>query len=244
MGYMYVARDDDPMISAQVGETVRLAQLAPPWIVVDTTLERVIVATWPGRLLRVQPVPPKDAIESGALARAAENLRADACYVRVFAVEVLEELTPTLVFGPQGDVVGRVLDAALSLNASDLHGPLGTVNPAGDSAYRNAWNRWKGAQRADLVPPTDYSWIVKHNGSPIGDGLSVLATTVRAVARKRGGTDAFVFNDEGDEALAPRWQALLSSLLHAALALGAPNLVDRDASITMTRAWNSSRFAQ
>ena len=50
------------------------------------------------------------------MARAADNLRSDAGYTRAIAVDLLEEISPSVLFGPQGDAVIRVIEAVIALD--------------------------------------------------------------------------------------------------------------------------------
>jgi hypothetical protein len=112
-GYVY-ADDDRPglMAGAKVGTRVRTPSWDPPWIVVDHRLDAVVIARWPGRLFRVASVPPSSDEERIALASAAENLRADAGYTRVFAVDLLAEL-PAGCAGPTAFTVDEDGDEVL-----------------------------------------------------------------------------------------------------------------------------------
>lgn len=96
------------MAGAAVGTRIRTPSLDPPWIVVDHAMETVIAARWPGRLLHVATVPPDGGQERAALGRAAQDLRA----TRVFAVDVLAELPPGILFGRHGEAVAEVLERA------------------------------------------------------------------------------------------------------------------------------------
>lgn len=108
-GYVYVDDEEQgPIAGAAPGRLVRNATLRPPWIVVHHSLDRVLVAQWPGRLFRVEVVPPSTREERAAMERAAAELAVDAGYTRAIAVEVLEELPAPSLFGPHGDAVGAL----------------------------------------------------------------------------------------------------------------------------------------
>jgi hypothetical protein len=123
---VYVEDDSHgPMAGAVAGARIRIPSLDPPWIVVAHGLDEVLVARWPGRLFRVISVSPSDEEERIALARAGENLRADAGYTRVFAIDVLEQLRPSVLFGPHGEAVAEVVECAgrLTADARDANRP-------------------------------------------------------------------------------------------------------------------------
>jgi hypothetical protein len=119
-GFVYVGdAESGPMAGAGIGERVRVPFPGPPWIVVDHAIETVTPARWPGRLLRVASVPPADGAERAVLDRAAANLRADAGYRRVLAVDVLAELPSWILFGEHGEAVAGVLERARRLGIPD-----------------------------------------------------------------------------------------------------------------------------
>jgi hypothetical protein len=73
--------------------------------------------------------------------------------------------------------------------------------------------------------------------SPIGIGFTVLFGVVSRRARSLAGDAAFVIDEEGDLWLAPGWGNAAYGFLHAAMALGAPELVPPDDAAILTAAW-------
>ncbi|MFC3502756.1 hypothetical protein ACFOOK_17485 [Micromonospora krabiensis] len=248
-GFVYVVADrPGPMAGAGVGERVRIPSWAPPWIVVDHRLDRVLAGRWPGRLFRVRSVPPESDEERDALARAARNLGADAGYTRVSAVDVLEELRPGLLFGPHGDAVVDVLEHARLLTEPAARALAAARPPGADDAYDRAWRRWLDAQAGGAAyQDDDHRGVLAIPGvgpgrSPIGSGLVAVWTCVVDSARRRVGPAAFtVQTDDGeeDEVLLDPWRTAGGALLDAALALGAPDLVDAADAAVLTAAWRA-----
>jgi hypothetical protein len=244
-GFVYVSGDQPgPMEGATVGARVRMPSWDPPWIVVDHELDTVIVARWPGRLFRVESVPPSSDEERVALARARGSLRAEARYTRVFAVDVLAELPPALLFGPHGQAVVEILECARLL-VDPVARELAAVRPPDASqAYGRAWQRWLDRQPNGTPYRTgDHSHVLAvpgagRIGSPIGHGIAVLWTCVVDRARRCAGSTAFTFDeDEDDKVLLDPWATAASALLDAAMALGAPDLVDPADASLLTEAW-------
>ena len=243
-GYMY-ADEDRPglMAGAKVGTRVRTPSWGPPWIVVDHRVDAVIVARWPGRLFRVASVPPSSDEERIALASAAGNLRADAGYTRVFAVDVLAELPAGLLFGPHGDAVIEVLEYARRLTEPVAWELAAARDPGADSAYSRAWQRWlDGQPNAAPYRNGDHSHVLAIPGagpvcSPIGHGLTVLSRCVTDSARRCSGSTAFTVDENGDEVLLDPWTGAASALLNAAMAIGAHDLVDSADAARLTAAW-------
>jgi hypothetical protein len=85
-GFWYLT---DANIDADVGQVIRNAIRGPPWLIVDHSLQRVLVTAWPGRLLRVHM------IDTATDDDGAGGLVADAGYTRCVAIEVVERLDPT-----------------------------------------------------------------------------------------------------------------------------------------------------
>src|SRR4051794_19329261 len=79
------------LLAAAPGQRVSVpAPGGPPWIVVDHFLDRVLVARWPGRLLRVGVVPSSSRREREADREANLGLVRDVWYTRANAIDVLE----------------------------------------------------------------------------------------------------------------------------------------------------------
>lgn len=242
-GFVYVSDEDaGPLIGASVGMRVANTALVPPWIVVDHSLDRVLVAKWPGRLFRVVGVLPRSDAECDALARAAEGLLPNAGYTRVLAVDVLEELAPAILFGPHGEAVVRIVDVGCGLTEDLARQLAANRHPEAADAYRRAWVRWLAGQPdGPSFREHDHSATLAvhdagRSGSPIGHGFSVVFEGVRGSAQKRGGITVDVV---GEEALAKRWAGAAATLLDAAMAFGAPDLVSAEDHVMLTAAWRS-----
>lgn len=245
-GFVFV-HDESPeyLRAAQTGTRVTLPVFAPPWLVVDHSLERVLVTRWPGRLLRVEIVPPATDAERTALARAAEGLRGDAGYTRAVSVDVVEQLPVSVLFGPHGDAVCRVLDAGSALDL-DRARRLGRArHPGADRVYSETWDRWLAGQPdGEVYRGGDHARLVAVPGagpamSPIGAGFSVLSHVVHDSARLRGGAGSHTVDLDGEEKLLEPWRTAAAALLDAAMAFGAPRLAgDGDAGV-LTAAWNA-----
>jgi hypothetical protein len=246
-GFVYTSDDrPGPMAGAKTGERVRMPSWDPPWIVVDHQLDTVLVTRWPGRLFRVASVPPADGEERAALARAAENLRAGASYTRVFAVDVLEELRPGVLFGPHGDAVVEILECARVLTEPVARDLAGARHPRADDAYGRAWERWLSRQpHGATYGGRDQSDVLAVPGagpvvSPIGHGFTVLWARVLDSARRCAGSTAFTVDpedDEHEEVLLDPWRTAGAALLDAAMALGAPDLVTSADTAVLTTGW-------
>jgi len=237
-GFVYVADvEAGPMREAKPGATVRNPDRGPPWIVVDHSLRSVIPAKWPGRLWRVE-----------ILEEAPEQPNATARYTRAAAVRVLEEAPASALFGPRGEAVVRVIDRAGRLELDDVRALSELVGDEARAAYSRAWNRWLA--EVDQASP---HFGENHDGtlavfagetrSPIGGGFTVLHEVVSRRARALAGDAAFETDEDGEVFLAADWAGASHALLHAAMALGAPDLVPPGDRELLTRAW-TARFAE
>lgn len=243
VGYLYVAAENGlPVPVHAVGTTIRTPS-APPFLVVDHVLEGVVVARWPGRFFRVRTLPAADAAERATLAAGAAGLGPGARYVRALGAEVIEELPASRLFGEHGAAVAAVLAAADRLTLG-MAADLTEADPhEAGAAYGRAWQRWHGSGAgAETGEPT----LVFRNGSPIGYGFLVVHHLVRRSALREAGDAALTEvpgdpddPEAGESVLAEPWAGAASALGHAAMALGAPGLVD-DAAV-LTAAWRAVR---
>lgn len=214
------------MRHTEPGTTVHGEDPGPPWIPVSHTVDDVIVARWPGRLWRVE-----------VLKRAGSQPSANASYTRAIAVRVLEERPVAELFGPHGDEVCKVIAVADRLTEQDFDQLRRVVTQDADGAYSRAWSKW--ISRLDPTSPHVNDDLggtlqvsVQGKRSPINDGLSLVHHIVFDRACAIAGDAAYVRDDETDDIwLRPEWSPAGTALLHAALALGAPELMseaDRD----------------
>ncbi|MGG2464738.1 hypothetical protein ACO0M4_34105 [Streptomyces sp. RGM 3693] len=179
------------------------------------------------------------------MARAAEGLASHAGYTRALAIDLLEELSPSVLFGPHGDAVRRVIEAGSALDEAGARALASARHPAAEREYGKAWHRWLAEQPAAApYRNLDHAWTLSIPGagpsrSPIGHGFSLIWKTVSASAQDRGSPGSLTLDEDGDQVLADPWETALGALLDAAMALGAPHLVDREAVTVLTAAWNT-----
>lgn len=171
------------------------------------------VLTWPCRLWRVGDL-------EGVVCLLPENT-----WVRCMALTVLEELPPWLVMGARGDAVVDLIKQARGLSADQVNALAAMPGDVEGHLYREAWDRWL---------------VSGDSRNPIGCGLSVVANAVETGAR---GTDRRLFGwDEADEVevLAdPAWQQAGKAAFAAALAFGAPQILDAEDNERLAWRWTS-----
>lgn len=210
---------------AREGHVIRVEGKGPPWIVVDEAPTSAILARWPGRLWKVsiiEAAPSKD--QPLTYAR----------YVRALAVEVIEEINPSLLFGEQGEGVLTILDQAAQMTHEMALRLSSVRHPDARTAYDRAFRRWADAEGIEIGFDGNLDGTLrvgsKPHGSPIYEGLSVLHSIVFRRAKEIDGEAATTIDDE-DEYINEPWHGAAAVLADAALALGAPRFVgahDRD----------------
>lgn len=244
-GFVYVSdADPGPMAYASVGARVLKASVEPPWIVVDHSLDRIIVASWPGRLFRVAIVPPGTDEERTAMRRAAGELAPDAGYTRALGIDVLEELPPSVLFGPHGAAVADVIGFARALTGEMAARLASAVHPRAAEVYRTVWASWSAARSRSGDQPADFSGVdavhrAGRTGSPVGSGLMVVDRAVWERAEASGGVQAARVEGQPELVLSEPWAAAGTALIEAALAVGAPELVDDAEAAVLTTAWRA-----
>jgi hypothetical protein len=242
-GYVYVsAEDGGPMAVAKTGATIRAAKRGPPWIVVDHELSSVIVAKWPGRLWSVEVTDPVTAKDQAAVGGPPIS---SAQYTRAVGVQIAEELPASMLFGPHGDAVSTVIDAARTLNAEQAAKLSAARHPDAGRAYDRIWRAWlrdRGLQDADAEDSLDGTLATGgvRPASPINSGLSVLHNELFRRAKALSG-DAATETDGDDIWLVDPWHGACAALLDVALASGAPELVGSTDGEILAFAWRAVR---
>ncbi|GIH05653.1 hypothetical protein Rhe02_37200 [Rhizocola hellebori] len=244
-GFLLVGHNESgPMASAEVGDRVARPALGPPWFAVTHDVERVLFTDWPARLFRVGMLPAATPEEQANLDFAASKIRADAGYTRVLAVEVLQELPASVLFGPHGERVAPIADVAATLTLAQAAALARVRHPGAAMARSRVWRRWlqsRPGRSSDV--DGDHSHTLDDDGSPIGRGMGLLFGLVWKAARARGGPDAFRPDphpaDDGDEILQQPWYDASAALLDAAIAEGAPNLLQDNEADVLCQSWRA-----
>ena len=226
-GYIYVtAEDGGPMATARTSATIRNAGRGPPFIVVSHQLSSVVATRWPGRLWCVEVVDPATATDQAAVAGPPVP---SAQYTRAVAVQVGEELPASMLFGPNGDAISTIIDAARELNAEQAAKLSASRHPEAARAYNRVWDAW---HRDRGMPGT--------LASPINSGFTVLYNELLRRAALLSG-NAATETDGDDTWLVDPWRGAGAALLEAALALGAPSLAGSADGEILTLAWVAVR---
>ncbi len=234
-GYMYEPDTDFGLLAgAAPGAIVRKPDRSPPWIVVDHSVGSAVIARWPGRLYRVGVID----------AEGIEQVSASANFTRAVAVQVLEEVPASYLFGDHGEAVSAVLSFADRLELPTARLLADLRHPQAAQAYSRVWYWW--LNRTGVRPANDESdfsgTLAAGPGpsrSPINCGLTLTYRAVWDRADSLLGSEAFVDDEEGERSLAPVWSSAAAALLDAALAVGAPSIVTEEDAVMLTAAWRT-----
>lgn len=200
------------------GHQVSLAQAVPPWMVVEQSVAGITIGSrWPGRLWRVRVTQLGDM--SGLVAQPG--------YWRAAAIELLEELPVSTLFGPQGGPVVSLLERIRNLSRPQAEQLAAGVPPQAWRAWGRAWVRWSADDGAapsgytsdadtssgspsGAAPETDgalQAWDgvlsatrrLDKQRSPIHAGFLLIHTLVRERAQSLDGDAAFeLIEDDGE----------------------------------------------
>jgi hypothetical protein len=234
-GYVYVPDEYDGVFAcACPGAIIRLGERRPPWIVVDHSIESVIVARWPGKLWQVRIVDSDGVEQVSTCAR----------YTRAIAVQVCDEIPVSRLFGEHGDVVCSVITQANHLDPILIPALANARHPDAGQAYSRAWNNWliklgsaSESPEGDVAGTRGISGPEK--GSPINHGFEVLHRAIWNRADSLVGSSAFRIDEEGERYFEPTWSSASCALLEAAMAFGAPTLSTAEDRLIQLAAWHT-----
>jgi len=232
VGYTYSCEGaENRLANASIGTVARNPNDKPPWIVVDRKVETMVVTRRPGRLFKVE-----------VLDVAPEQVAGGARYIRAVTVRVISEEPAAIMFGPHGQHVCRVLDAARSISVSLAEKAFESTSTEAQEAYSAAWDRWIRCMQPDSEHiGDDHRTTLAVPGlsrSPIGAGFGLIYSTLFARAKELVGDSSFSVDEDGEVSLTPKWSAAADFLLHAAMALGAPEIVSESESVALLASWN------
>lgn len=235
-GYWYDYPDPSLALN-RTGKRVALAQANPPWLVVDQSLATMVIGSrWPGQLWRVRVE------ELGDMS----DLVAQPGYWRASAVELLEEVPLSALFGPNGDAVLEILAKIRGLSRAEAQALADSLPPDAWMACSRAWMRWS-QQDGEPAGGCEEEWRgtlaasrrVDKARSPVHSGFLVIHAQLRQRASDIDGDRAFILVEEDGETeqiLAPLWQGACDAFLFAAMARAAPQYVSDEDAVVLGQA--------
>jgi ribosomal protein L40E len=224
----------------RTADRVALVKPVAPWIVVDESLDSIVIGSrWPGKLWRVRVEKQGDM----------SDLVAQPGYWRASAIELLEELPLSALFGPKGEAVLEIIAKINTLTRSQAQAQALADHVPENAwlAYSRAWMNWSH-EDGDPVSVDESDWrgtlAASRRGdkarAPIHSGFLLIHSQLRQRAQQLDGGGAFVLVEEDGETeqvLSPLWQRACDALLFAAMAHGAPQYVAGGDAVTLTQAW-------
>ncbi|MCA8901357.1 MAG: hypothetical protein KDA53_08900 [Hyphomonas sp.] len=235
-GFLYAAaaQQDPRFAKAGPGDTIRNAKREAPWLVVNHTLDDVLVAGWPGTLWEVDVT---DALQPQGHA---------GNYTRAVAVTLIRRLPPHTLFGPEGEAVASIVDRAAALTREEAGTLAGNRAAEAGRLYSMAWRNWDGLP-ACKRSFEDWEGVVGSGegppSSPVHSGLHAVFKAIAARAVDLDG-DAAMIEEDGPESdlgahLAEPWATAALCLIEAAMAVGAPHLLAEQDRAVLTRPWRA-----
>ncbi len=236
-GFIYIAdeRRDLRFAGAAPGDEIRNETRDAPWIVVNHSLDGVLLTSWPGSLWEAEIL---DSVPS-------EDDTGD--FTRAVAVRILKRMDLHELFGPNGQAVTWIIDRASQLTREEAETLARHRAPDAGHAYSRAWLNW------DQLPEDnrdfeDWEGVIGAGdaapGSPVRRGLSAVFNAICTSALMIDGENAWYTMDEPevedpDMHLIEPWASASLALIEAAMALGAPDLSQDGDRAILTAAWRA-----
>lgn len=224
------------MRAASTGVTISVQGRGPPWIVVDHEPASAIVARWPGRLWRariVEAATDRDQRASGG------PPVASARYTRCISILIEGEEQIATLFGPHGSGVVHVLEKASQLSRALAEALAANRHAGAAQTQDRVWRNWLRQKNLpdNVYEQLDGTLAIGVAGSPINQGLSVLHGIVFRRAQSVDADAATDFDAENIRLIHP-WDGAGRVFGDAALALGAPDLMDSEERAVLLHGWS------
>jgi hypothetical protein len=242
-GFLYVSYDEDePLSLIQAGAIVQNETRKPPWIIVDHTIESITIAHYPGTLWSVEVIDP--ATEEDFKAVGTSGLLPTATYTRSIAVKVHQALPLSLLFGPQGEAICKILETIDRLTEVQAEAFARHLNATATTVYSEAWTRWLKHEDARSVylnqsHPNTLGVPGHRHHSPIGKGFYVIHQQVWNQAKKLTQGAALIVDEDGDMTLNPVWSAANTACLQVAMSYGAKDWLSEVERSILCAAWDA-----
>lgn len=231
IGYIYTPTDEIGLFQdSQPGQIVSCADRQPPWIIVDHSLQDVVVARWPGRLLRAEVI---EAVEP-------QDHRGN--YTRCIAVKIIAEVKTDFLFGRFGSKVEEILQFASTIRLSEAQSLAGPRANMLKGIVSGGWKRWERENDIidDILDDNKDHMTLSGSGvhtSPIGHGLELIHRAVWDAAHQ----DMAFHENKEEISLKSPWSDATSELMAAAWALGAPDLFNQAEIETLLEMWDKMK---
>lgn len=226
-GFVYSSDEDNKLFKdSKVGDVITKQDRNPPFIVVDHSLDKIIVTRWPGKLYEVEVI--NQSKEEGLNKGLVKNV----WYTRTLGVKILREVPVENIFGPNGNQISQIITWARNITEEQINSFSKYDLESSRDLFTKAWRNWI------LITDKEYPYLnedhfdtlklfsnnQKYN-SPIREGLSIIASQFDIRARELVGESAFGIDDEGEIFLQPKWAKASEILRHGGMSYESDNLL-------------------
>lgn len=238
-GFLYLTEDSNrELFETPVGEKFIKPNRQPPWLVVNHTLDGVLVTKWSGRLLKVQILDQDTEKDIN------KGLVKDIWYTRTMGIEIIEEIPCETLFNPEGSVITKILDFTTNMTQDDAN-ILSQFNLVDAyKIYSNTWNRWLTTQDPSSIHLNqDHSNTLaiypKNSRNTLNRSFSVISNLVSKRAKELLGELAFTLDEDGEYILSESWAYSRDALMQAAMAFHGQEFVSNEERKVLLKPWNS-----
>ena len=226
-GYVYASNQDNELFrNAKTGDLIVKKDKTPPYIVVDHSLDTLLITRWPGKLFKVEVIDPSK--EKGIN----EGLVKGVSYTRTFGVEIIEEVPPGELFGPNGKKIEQIVDLTRNITEEQVFELSKDDKASSRDLYAKAWRNWimlydknhpylNGNHHHTLL----FSPKNERYSSPIKIGLSLIYSQFDIRAKELVGDQAFGYDEEGEIYLQPIWALAVEKALQAGMSYASDDVL-------------------
>lgn len=233
VGFIYVPDSNQGHFKhANVGQTIKTEKKGPPWIVVDHSLESVVIAKWPGTLWLAEV---KDEAKNTGLLEYAK-------YTRANAVKIINKLPLEILFGDFGGSILKIIESAKSIDTEIVKKLANVFSPESLELYSKGWNIFGGTKN-DLPPfyGRDHQNTIAMPGnkgcSPINSAFKIIYSQVFDRANELTGGKVLLTDDEGCLLLDDEWSKACNSYLCAAMAVAYQEKFTENEIAVLSKGW-------
>ncbi len=238
-GFLYVtAQDNLELFETPIGSKFIKANRTPPWLVVNHTLDEIIVTKWSGRLLKVEILDQANEKDLN------KGLVHDIWYTRTLGVELLEELSTEELFNPEGKVITQILDFANSMDEDQVAYFCQFEITRASEIYSHTWNKWlKNKDPHSIHLNQDHSRTLgifpNNSRKTMHRSFSVVSDIVWNRAKEVLGEKAYTIDKEGEYILDKSWSHATAILRHATMAFHGQEHLTQNEKEVLLKPWRS-----
>jgi len=228
-GFVYAADEDSELFrDAKAGDLITKQDRNPPFIVVNHTLDKIIITRWPGKLYKVEVLNPSKEKDIN------KGLVKNVWYTRTLGIKILEEVLVEKIFGVNAQQISQVINLARNITEEQVNALSEYDTVYGRTLFAKTWDHWLSSiDKSYVHTAEDHSNTLKFfsgdqsYGSPIRDGLSIISSQFHIRVREIAGESAFFVDEEGEISLQPKWARACEQLLHASMSYESDNLLTK-----------------